>query len=303
MTDCWSVPMHSWQNRKQPLAGGAGAGEYPADGTLPLPEYRTVKRLTLLVDSRDRDYAKYSSPSSYVVHLPRTLFNVSNAVLISAELPSTYYVFSAAMNNTTLRVSVGGGAYADITIPDGNYSFATMASALDAALTAAFPAFSFTVGFEAATARLSIVATGASTPAISVDCTAAAKPTGWGLGYYLGFRGGVVTTATGTLTATDVGNMNPEMYMLVDIKELNAVHQAAMYGAGGTMGRVFAKVPICHTTFQYSFYDKTLTCNEVKPPIKVDKLTIAIRFHDGTLVDFHGAEHSLTIELTHTETR
>jgi hypothetical protein len=305
MSDCWSVPVHPWQySRGGGDKSGATSGVYPSNGTLPLPEFRKIKRVTLLVDSRDRDYVKYPSPSSYVVHLPEPLFNVSNAVLISAELPSTYYVFSASLSNTTLRVSVDGGAYSDITIPDGNYTFTTMASALDTALTAAFPSFAFTVKFDEATARLNITATGASTPVIAVDCTAAAKPTGWGLGYYLGFARGVVTSGTGTVTASSVGNMNPEMYMLVDIEELNAVHQAAMHGAGGTMGRVFAKVPICHSTFQYSFYDKTLTCNEVRPPIaKVTKLSISIRFHDGTLVDFKGAEHSLTIELTHTETR
>jgi hypothetical protein len=180
MTDCWSVPVHPWQQRSDPAA--APQRQYPADGTLPLPEYRKVKRVTLLVDSRDREYAKYPSASSYVVHLPTPLNNVSNAVLISAELPSTYYVFSSSMNNTTLRVSVSEGpdAYANITIPDGNYTFATMASTLDAALTAAFPVYSFTVQFDPATARLSILAQhGSHSPVISVDCTTAAKPTGW----------------------------------------------------------------------------------------------------------------------------
>ena len=312
MTDCWSVPLHPWQIR-----GGSGGGDprnqsdvYPSDGTLPLREYRRVKRVTVLVDSRDRNYVSHPDPSRYVVHLPVPLNNVSNAVLVSAELPATYYVFSTAMKNTTLKVaafSAGAPVYVDVTIPDGNYTFSTMANALNTALTAAFPAYSFTVQFDPATARLSIAAASTpptATPTVSVDCTAAAKPTGWGLGYYLGFERGKVTSGTGTVVAQSVGNMNPEMYMLVDIEELNAVQQAAMYGEGGSMGRVFAKVPICHSTFQYSLYDKTLTCNEVQPPIaQLKKLSITIRFHDGTPVDFHGAEHSMTIEFTHTETR
>lgn len=305
MTDCWSIPVHPWQQQRGVGGGGDSRHAYPADGTLPLPEYRRVKRVTLLVDSRDRDYAKHPSASSYVVNLPTPLHNVSNAVLISAELPSTYYVFSSDLGNTSLRVSVSAvqnPAYATIAIPDGNYTFETMAAALSAALTAAFGGYDFAVQFDPATARLSIETSTSSF--ISVDCTAATKPTGWGLGYYLGFQRGVVTAGARKVTAANVGNMNPEMYMLVDIEELNAVKQAGLYGNGGSMGRVFAKVPICHSSFQYSFYDKTLTCNEVQPPrSKVDKLTVKIRFHDGTLVDFHGAEHSLTIEFTHTETR
>ena len=311
MADCSSYPVHPWQyrsggNGQQGSSGGGGGGGggsvYPSDGTLPGHEFRQVKRVTVLIDSRDRDYAKNPSPSEYVVFLPEAIHNVSNAVLISAEMPSTYYVFSAAKANTSLVVTADGTTQT-ITVPDGNYTFTTLASALDSALESAFPGITFVVAFNEATARCSITASPSNT-VLAVDCTAATRPTGWGLGYYLGFAKGVVTSGTGTVTGTSVANTNPETYMLVDIDELNAVSQAAIYSEGSTMGKVFAKVPICNSSFQYSFYDKTLICNEVRPPrARLDRLSISIKFHDGTLVDFHGAEHSLTIELTCTLTR
>ena len=303
MADCWAYPVHPYQFSGR--GGGSKAAvtsPYPKDGTLPANEFRQVKRVTLLVDSRDRDYTKYPSPSQYVVNLSESLHNVSNGVLISAELPATYYVFSEVMRNTSLTVSINN-VVKTVTIPDGNYGFGTMATELEAVLSAAFPANTFGVVFKSATGKCSITAL--PTPSqFSVDCTAASKPTGWGLGYYLGFPRGVVTSAVGNIvTALAMANMNPEMYMLIDIDELNAVNQAAMY-AGGPQSKVFAKVPMCQPTFQYTFYDKTLTCNEVRPPrSKIDKLTVSIRFHDGTPVDFHGAEHSLTLELTCTLTR
>ncbi len=300
MSDCWAYPVHPWQNRPQSGGGGGGAPPYPKDGTLPRDAFRQVKRATLLIDSRDRDYTKYPSPSQYVVFLPETFHNVSNAVLISAELPSTYYVFSAAAGTTSLRVSVDSTTHT-VTIPDGNYSLTTMASALDTALTAAFGT-SFDVTFDAATSKCTIALTmGSST--VAVDCTGTTKPTGWGLGYYLGFTRDVVSSGTGSVTGANVANMNPEMYFVIDIDELNNVNQAAPFG-DVTSKKVFAKVPICHSSFQYAFYDKTLTCNELRPPrSRLDRLSISIRFHDGTLVDFHGAEHSLTLELTCTLTR
>lgn len=286
MTDCWLSSKNM---------------AYPSDESLPGAKFRQLKRATILIDSRDRDYAKYPSPSEYVVDLPSVFHNVSNAVLMSAELPSTYYVFSASRGTTSLVVKVGATTQT-VTIPDGNYTFTTMASALNTALAAAFPGSTFEVSFNAATSKCAVTVTPSA--AIEVDCTAADRPTGWGLGYYLGFQGGVKTAGTGSVTGSGVANMNPEMYMVVHIEELNSVNHAAIYGEAGLNRKAFAKIPICHTTFQYAFYDKQLMCNEVRPPLsRLDRLSISIRFHDGTLVDFHGAEHSLTIELACTLTR
>lgn len=286
MTDCW--------------ASSQGT-TYPADETVPGAKFRQVKRATILVDSRDRDYSRFPTPSEYVVTLPQVFHNVSNAVLMSAELPATYYVFAADRGTTSLDVSVGG-VKRTVAIPDGNYTFTTMASALKSSLEAAFAGSTFTVTFNAVTSKCQIAVSPSA--AIEVDCTRATKPTGWGLGYYLGFAKGVVTSGTGSVVGAGVANMNPETYMVIHIEELNNVSHAAIYGEGGHNRKAFAKVPMCHPTFQYSFYDKQLMCNEQRPPLsKLDRLSISIRFHDGTLVDFHGAEHSLTIELTCTLTR
>ena len=263
-----------------------------------------TQRVTLVLDSRDRDYSKHPGASSYAVTLPRTFFNVSAARLKSAELPSTYYVFSAARGNTTLRVTVDN-ATQDVVLADGNYTFATMSSALAAALGAAFPGFAFSVRFDKPTYRCTI----RSTPAaqVAVDTTMvdpAATPTQWGLGYFLGFAPATVTAGSGSVTGATVATMNPETYLLIDIAQLNGMDQPAMYGSGGSGGRAFAKVPIADDSFQYNIFYWDLTANDYASPIaKVSKLDIAVRFHDGTLVDFNGAEYSLTLEIECTRTR
>jgi hypothetical protein len=303
MGDCWGTPTHPWQGGGR--NGGAGAGApvlLRRDGQLPSPTFAQGRRTTLLVDSRDRDYDKYPTPSRYVVKLPETLHNVTNAVLISAELPATYYVFAASKGNTTIKVTVSG-VTKDVTVPDGNYTFTTMAAALKAALEAQFAGVTFAVTFDPATFKCRMAATPTST-AWSIDCTGVTGYTQWGLGYFLGLTRDAVTTSTsGVIQASTVANMNPEMYFLIDIEELNAVSEAAMYAGGGSRG-CFAKVPLMQPTFEYSFYDKTLVCNDLRPPrARLEKLTVSIRFHDGTLVDFHDAEHSMTLELTCTNTR
>lgn len=296
--------------------GGGGPGHthpspYPADGTLPLNEFRKVKRMTLLVDSRDRDYARHPSPSQYVVHLPEALHNVSNAILVSAEFPLTYQVFrTTALRRLTVTVNASVTATAEI--PAGNYTFSSMAAALETALGAAFTALpggagaaygTWTVTFSDVTGACTLACAGAAGQSVTVDYSTETTPTGWGLAYYLGFERRV-TTGTGSVTGTAVANMNPELYMLVSIDELNNVSQAGMYASGGSQGKVFGKLPIQNNTGQYVFYDKTLTCNEIRPPrARIDRLTVSVRWHDGTLVDFSGAEHSMTLELTYTQTR
>jgi hypothetical protein len=269
--------------------------------------YRKTKRVTVLIDSRDRDYTKYPTPSQYVVDLPDHLYNVSSATLKSAELPSTYYVFAATRQNTSMTMVVSGVS-AVVTIPDGNYTFPTMATALQSALATAFPASSFTVTFSATTSECTI-ATNATSIAVAA-ANATNKPTPLsGLGYYLGFEVNKPTVGTAisggaSVTSTNIAYLSPESYVVIDVTQLNNVGQATMFGAGGPSGKVFAKVPICRADLQYNVYDKQLTFNDYTPPIaKLDKLSIAVRLHDGTLVDFQGVEHSFTIELTCTQTR
>ena len=269
------------------------------DGRVPKSLDGQERRVTLLVDSRDRDYAKYPSASQYVVNLPQTLNNVKSAVLISAEMPSTYYVFSAAKGTTSLRVTVNVTTNT-VTIPDGNYTTTTMAAALKTALETAFAGTTFTITFNPATYKCTISISPSNT--LTVDCTTAVKNTDWGLGYYLGFARGVATTGTATITGSLASNMNPELYYLIDIAELNAVDETAVGGRRGA----FAKVPLQSGISQNSFYSTVLACfmcNEQKPPkARLDKLSVSIRFRDGTLVDFNNAEHSMTVELVCTQT-
>lgn len=306
MSECWVPTMDV-----RPARVGSNASSNAIlgpDGTLPRGFFGTGRKVTVLVDSRDRDYATNPDASSFVIRLPETLHNVTNAVLISAELPTTYHVFSAAKGNTTLRLTIDG-VTRDVTIPDGNYTPAALAAAVQAAIVAAdYTTDSITVTVGPADSRCTIEATTEPTSQIIVDCASAtlgnAKPTNWGLAYYLGFTRDATHTGIGSLTGSRVVTSDPEAYVLVDIDELNGVSETAMYADGGTRG-AFAKIPLTQKNFgQVSVYDKTLVCNELRPPrARLDRLSISLRYHDGTLLDLNGAEWSATVELTCTLTR
>ncbi len=268
------------------------------DGQLRQADFPQAVRTTVHIDSRDRDYALHPSPAEFSIELPETLKNVSSAVLVSAELPLSYYVFSAARGNTGLTLTVNG-VTRTVAVADGNYSTASMSTALKAALEAAFGA-TFTITFDPVNLRCTIATAGA----VAVDTTAATRKTEWGLGYYLGFPRGVVTAGSGSVTGTSVTFLNPENYLLIDIEELNGISQSALYAAGGSGRKSFAKVPLNGDSYQYNYYDKTLTYVDVRPQLtKIDKLRVSIRFHDGTVVDLNGGEWSMSLEFACTLTR
>lgn len=280
-----------------PLLASTAMGR---NGQLKQQEFPQAVRTTVHIDSRDRDYAAYPNSSDFSIELPDTLKNISSAVLVSAELPLSYYVFSAARGTTSLTV-VRNGTSQTISVPDGNYTTASMASALKAALDAAYAPATWTVSFNPTTMKCTLASAGAT---VAVDATAATKRTEWGLGYYLGFPRGVVTSGADSVTGTSVVSLNPENYLLIDIDELNGISQSALYAAGGSGRRSFAKVPLNGDSYQYNYYDKTLTYVDVRPQLtKLDKLRVSIRFHDGTLVELNGGEWSMSLEFACTLTR
>ena len=292
MADAWTYTMQT----------GCGGSENALKS--PSQTACTPRRVTVLLDSRDRNVAQSPTPSSYVLKLPATLYSVTSAVLRTAEIPSSFYVFSSARGNTTLTVLVGSTTRT-LMIPDGNYTFATMSTALSTALSAAFPSSTFTVSFDESSYKLELAVN--NSLVIGVDTRAVnptATPLQYGLAYYLGFPAGELRSGVGSVTGTRVVCLNPESYILVDITELNTVHQGGLFGAGGTQGTVFAKIPIFCNSFGLSVYDKHFCQNEYVTPIaRLNELHVAMRFHDGSLIDFQGVEHSLTLEIMCTLTR
>ena len=256
---------------------------------------------TILVDSRDRDPVLYPSASSYRVELPEIFRNVSSARLVSAEIPGTFYVFSAGQGNTTLAVSVDG-TYQTIQIPDGNYSALSMATAIRDALNAAFPGFTMDVTIQETTMRYTIT----SDPAVEirVDCRDGAPGVSerhfdFGLGYFLGFTSKVEYSGTGSVTANGCFMLNPESYILLKIRGLNAVSACSAEGSRQQGRQVFAKIPFYVSSFGINFFDKLLTDNVMNPVReKIQWLDIELVFHDDRPVTFVGSgEHSFTLEI------
>ena len=252
----------------------------------------------VLIDSRDREDPEGSTPSHYRITLPVRLRNVLSARLISAEVPSSFYVFQSAYDNTSISMEIDGERH-DIAIPDGNYSAATLALALNVAIVAAFPSYTFKVTVSASTLRMTIQSVDGYDMILDTTTTST-KSTEWGLAYYLGFEKNSIYAGP-TITSPRVVSPNPYSYIVLDIEELRGVYEGSPDGGGMAAHGCFAKLPINANSFEYMYLDAQAVSEkpiEFAPPLaSVDRLRIGFRFHDGRFVDFQSLENSFALEF------
>lgn len=263
--------------------------------------FSTSKHI-LSVDSRDRDYNNYPFSNKYKIKLPVEYKNVVTVKLKGIELPMSYYVFSAAYENTTIRVCIYNSAgtsiesSANITIPDGNYNILLLEDTLKALLETSFPIYIFTVTIDPISLQL-LISNNVGRQ-LGIDTTVYAKntSTGWGLGYYLGFNKNVLYKSD-NIRSPNMVLLNPYNYMLLDLNsEFNLLDET-----GDKHKSTFAKIPLNTNKFDYIFKEEQCCAyNEAlfNPPLgRLDRLEVTWKFHDGNLVQFNNMEHSFTLQI------
>ena len=287
----------------------------PYNPSVPKKVWRKVRK-TIIVDSRDRQMNPGSHAGAYTVTLPTVYQNVYAVTLKSVEIPISFYTFSAAANNTTINVTYNNGSPTNVTIPDGNYSAAALATALNTAFNTAFGANNLVAPYSATTSKMTF--TGVARFSLNLTPTVPTSANGgnslttnyttwWGLGYFLGFTGTTYSSApTGTFVVTGVFAVNPfpTTYILMDIETLNKVDETSLDDRKSwRVNGAFAKIPMNGNSGTVIFLLSDTGYNPLNrtvynPPIsKLTNLIIKFRLHDGRIIDFNGVEHSFTLEL------
>ena len=281
----------------------------PAPST-PVKQYRKLRK-TLLVDSRDR--LPSQTPTKYTVNLPKVYENVYSVALRSAEIPFTWYVFSAANGNTTMHVSgAGSGNTVAVTIPDGNYTSDTIVTALNAAFASAGRS-AITCVYDTVTSKLVFTSTSgdfvfrfSGYPQQSATCGSPQiqTPTSswWGLGYFLGFNQVDQTSSSSTLSSNFIVQLNAYNYILMELDFINKEDETSYDGRlSGRVDGCFAKIPITGNTNDIIFYRDVCTPmnrSVMSPPLsQLKSLSVKFRFHNGQLINFNNVDHSFTLEF------
>jgi hypothetical protein len=287
----------------------------PYNPSVPKKVWRKVRK-TIIVDSRDRQMNPGSHAGAYTVTLPAVYQNVYAVNLKSIEIPISFYAFSAAANNTTINVTYNNGIPTNVTIPDGNYSSSTLATALNSAFNTAFGTGNLVATYSTTTSKMTF--TGLArfslnlTPTVPVSANGGNSLTSnfttwWGLGYFLGFTGTTYSSASSSpyvVTGVFAVNPFPTTYILMDIETLNKIDETSLDDRKSwRVNGAFAKIPMNGNSGTVIFTVPDTGYNPINrtvynPPIsKLTNLVIKFRLHDGRIIDFNGVEHSFTLEL------
>lgn len=272
--------------------------------------YRKVKK-TLFVDSRDRSPAQ--TQSNYSVTLPKVYENVYAVSLRSAEIPKSWYSFSASSGNTSLSLTINGGSVQTVTIADGNYTSATLATELARVLNA-LSSGTFTVAVSGTTGLITIshnsndfVLKFADQVQQREGCGSVvpipATSAWWGLGYFLGFNKIDYSSSSNTLTGAFPVQYDTFNYILMELDFINKADETAIDDRmSGRVDGVFAKIPLAPASAGSVVYFREwgvpLNRSVLSPPLgQLRKLNIRFRTHDGKLVEFNNADHALTLDF------
>jgi len=252
----------------------------------------------LSLDSRFAD-KYYDGTADYQIRLSSTAKNIMRIALSSIEIPNVEWVFSAKHGNINFswRLTTSS-AWTDETIPAGNYTFDSLADAIQDAL-----GTNFTVTVSPTTSLMTITHTlgtdfvfrGASS-----ESRIAERRNYWGLGYYMGFRTQEVTSVGGVMTGTSLVLVQSAPYYLIQLeipKPVEPLTHRLM--ESGWIG-AFAKVVLRDGYYTISFDDGGNMLrkeNTFLAPVNIQAFRVRVVDPFGDTVNLLDMDWSLTLEL------
>lgn len=275
-----------------------------------------IKFTSLSVDSRfaDQNYGAIPDTTDFQIRLPETIKNVMRIRLSSVEIPPVEYTFSVEKGNCN-GVLIHAGVTTSFSIPPGNYTVDTLATAVDTALGAGY-----TCAYDPIGQRISIRHTsGQFTLQLgSSDQSICSRKTHWGLGYYLGFRVPYlpvdasgnsvasvamrsVTSVSGLATAYAAPLIAPTAYYLLQLSCPDLLDSVRHRLPGNSEIPVFAKIILQDGG---NGVDLDNNSNDVwkeytfLAPTNISQLRIRLLDPFGVPVRLNTTDWSMTFELT-----
>lgn len=238
---------------------------------------------------------RISSPSSYKVLLPSLYRNVKRIAMKTAEVPNTQHQVNY-MNQFISFFDNGTALSYNAVIPVGTYTPLNLANAINTAMNAAMGVgfgVNYSATYDSNTMRFGIARLGG--PTFSLRFLTGAYGTqglNRNLSSVVGFTNGYDTGLAAIQYSTTLPNLSGNDYMLMRLQGYPAI--ASTTAVNEAFAKIILNQVIRNTIFAF-------TSNDLIFPIakdKIDSLDVAFFNPDGTLVDFFGADHSFTIELT-----
>jgi len=256
-----------------------------------------LERHIVSIDSRFRDAPFTTSASNFHFTLPIPVRNVLRLRLTSVELPSRYWFFSSKKSNVSFAITMGAGTTKIVSIPDGNYTPAQLATAVGSALTVAGVS-GVTVSFNENNSSFTF----SSVSQFTLDTTVASinRPFDYGLGFYLGFSYGQHASVAGggnqILVSNKIATVAGDNYLLLLLNDYYCI-QHSFYG---NTVKAFAKILLKNGPKSEDFDDYAGDhIKEIVLPGPQDIARIHVQILDayGVPVDFGGTNFSFSLEI------
>ena len=260
-----------------------------------------IKRFNLVIDSRDRNTDDYPNSYKYQVDFDYIYKDIVSIELVSANIPKTEYLINNS--NNSLIFSENGGSELEAIIAIGNYTPATLATAIKTAMeTVGSDTYTVTAD-ETLTNKYTITKSSGTLELFfnggseTYGTSTRIKYKHNSIGPIIGFK---QTDLSGgaTYTGQNQFNLQGPSYILLHIHNFDN-----LYGIhNNSVSKSFAKIVLDTEQSEYKFFKSQndyLVKKEFSPPLaKMAQLDIEFRNYDGSFYDFGGLPHSLYFKIT-----
>ena len=249
-----------------------------------------------------------SSISNYSISLPERINDVKTIRITNVEVPLTFYNISANIGNNYFKTIVSG-IETIITVPDGNYTDATLTSSLNNALTAASVGLTFTI---TSNARTSVVSSGSVNIHFDVNNSGINDKYRFKskFGWLLGFRNTTYTVNNTPTTSEQFVNLHGSKYLYLAIEEYNKGNQNSFVSplfSSFINKNTIARIALDNTTYPFGSIlpanqSNGLLTSDVRcytGKVDLQKLNVALLNEDGIPMDLNGLDFSFCIEVDH----
>ena len=253
--------------------------------------------------------ANLTSVNNYTWPIGRTLKNVESIEVLYAELPNSYYNIPKGSN--TLQIVMNSVTYT-VTLTPGNYSDATIYTALNTALSqitvdlggSSSPMGDLIeFGVDETTTQLTI--THKTTTAVSGSIDSATWP------YALGWSTDLTWTGLTASTVWYAGStirLAPEAVIYLAIAELGFRGSRYLFGAHPQIefDNVLTRFQTGSGVNFMNLFDNEHNMHErhfgpEEAPLHLSQLTIRFLRPDGSLINFNGFDHSMHIRVVYND--
>lgn len=260
---------------------------------------------TLSLDSRFADQIN-GGTEDFSIKMPSTYKNIQRIAVSSTEIPMVEYLLSDRKGNTSFYVQVAMGPQTLVTIPEGNYTAATLATALQTALQVVSAGFTCTIDPITGKIRILHATTIFNVTLTAADPNISGRRTDWGIGYTMGFRTkGIIQASVNPaggyiLTSDTIVMVQPPPYYLLQLETPDLLENLThRVDAGGSVP-AFAKLVLRDGVYNIQFdsaSDYVNTMHTFLTPVNVSQIRLRVLNYYGEPVDMRCIDWSATVQL------